>query len=229
MVMKKFKRNYPKTAKVIKYTGTALSVANQAYKMAQTVASIVNSEKKYHDTTVLQYPDSAASSTNVLSSMAQGDTNITRNGNSIALKSIHLRLDLQFDPTTAPNEVMRISLVLDKDNNSGSAPTYTDVYESLNVLAHRNKLTTGRFDVLKDFTVPCETNKATQFFEFYHAFPMMRNQNGNKTRSEHCYFDGATGNDYTRGHLFLIIVGNTATASTTSTVYGRARMRYYDN
>lgn len=225
--MKKFSERYPKTYKAIKYGGNALKVAHQAYNMAKVVASIVNSEKKYFDNTVA-YDTNTTASVTCLTNMAQGDTNITRNGNSIALKSLQVHGYWQGD-TGVPSEQCRVMIVRDNDNLGGTAPAITDVLEASGVLQLRNKNTPKRFTMLYDHIYTGSSDSPVKKLDYFKKFKMLKDRQGNPTKSVRCLFDGTTANDYTRGHIFLIAVGNTATASTTSTLQLHTRIRYYDN
>lgn len=225
--MKSFSKNYPRTYKAIKYGGSALKVAHQAYNMAKVVASIVNPERKYFDVPINTAPDTNASIT-CLTNMAQGDTTITRNGNSVALKSLQVDGIISWDSTN-PTERVRVMMVRDNDNLGGTAPAITDILESANIIGLRNKNTPKRFTVLYDKLHTCNTSQLTKHISYYKKFKMLKDKKGNPTVSQHLYFDGATANDYTRGHIFLIMLGSTATASTTSTFTANTRIRFYDN
>lgn len=226
--MKSFAKKYPRTHRFIQGAGSALRVAHQAYSMAKVVASIVNSEKKYYDSSVAYNTDTVASVT-CLTNMAQGDTNITRNGNSIALKSLQVHGYWQGD-TGVPSEQCRIMIVRDNDNLGGTAPTIADVLESPGgVLQLRNKNTPKRFTVLYDKILKGSTDTPVKGIDYFKKFRMMKDKKGNPTRSVKCLFDGTTANDYTRGHIFLLAIGNTATASTASTLQLHTRIRFYDN
>lgn len=226
--MEKFAKKYPKTHKFIKYSGNALQVAHQAYNMAKVVASIVNSEKKYKDTAISIAPDSASSTGVCLTEIAQGDTDTTRNGDSIAIKSLQLELHRTFDPTV-PNEVIRTLLVREYDNAEGTAPLITEVLDSCSTLALRNLNYPKRFKILMDKSVSNHTTKSQALLSKYKKFNMMKDKKGNPTVSQKVTWIGNDANDYGRGHLWLFVIGNVATASTLSAVTGNARIRYYDN
>lgn len=228
MGLNKFKKNYPKTYKGIQYAGSAIKIAQQAYSMAQTVAGIVNAEKKFFD--VINAPIQTDTTANVicLTNMAQGDTNITRNGNIVALKTLQIEGYVNHD-VAVPYETIRVILVRDNDNLGGTAPTITDVLESSNVMALRNKNTPKRFTVLMDRRFTCDDSKPGKVWSYFHNFKMMKDKKGNPTKPWHLYYDGTGTADYTRGHLFLMTLGNTATASTTSVFGTYSRIRFYDN
>lgn len=226
--MKSFKKNYPRVAKGLKYAGNAIQVASKAYSMAKVVAAIVNAEKKYFDVNTADAGCDTTAQITCLTNMAQGDTNITRDGNTVALKSLQIEGYVNFD-TAVPYESVRIMLIRDNDNLGGTAPTVTDVLESSNVMALRNKNTPKRFTVLMDRFMTCDKDHLGKRYSYYHKFGMMKDKQGNPTRSHHLYFDGVNAADYTRGHLFLIVLGNTATAGTLSSHGWNSRIRFYDN
>lgn len=228
--MNHFNKKYPKTAKAIRYIGNTAQIAHQAYNMARVVASIVNSEKKYHDVSGTITPDSASASVNCLTNMAQGDTNILRNGNTIAVKSLQLQMLYNHDLTAAADfETVKCALVRSFDNLDGTAPTWTDVYESLSVLSWREKDKPQRFKVLKEFMLMPNRDKGVYNREFYHKFLMKKDHKGNPTVSDKITFDGPTANDFCRGHIWLLVYGNVAGASTLSSINWNSRLRYYDN
>lgn len=226
--MQAFQKRYPKTSKAIQYIGNTARVAHQAYNMARVVASIVNSEKKYYDTT-FSYDTNTVASVSCLTNMAQGDTNITRNGNTIALKSLQVHGYWQSD-TAVPNEQCRVMIVKDNDNLGGTAPTISDILEPPGgVLQLRNKNTPKRFKVLFDHIYVGSTDNPVKRLDYFKKFKMLKDAKGNPTKSVKLYFDGTNNTDYTRGHIFLVAIGNTATASTTSTLQLQTRIRFYDN
>lgn len=225
--MNRFSKKYPKTGKFISNAGKALAIANQAYKTATFVASIINSEKKFYDENATIYPDTTYQA-NCLTNMAQGDTNITRTGNSIALKSFHLKGVLKRD-STVPGEIVRVMLVLDKDNAAGTIPNITDVVASSGVYSFRNMDYARRFTVLMDRTYTYQTDKPNVVIEFWKKFYMKKDKRGRPVISHHCLFDGSTANNFTRNHIYLYVIGNTATGSTASDFTYSTRIRFYDN
>lgn len=226
--MNSFQKSHPKIYKGLVYGGNALKVAHQAYNMAKVVAAIVNSEKKYFDTNPSSQIDHGTPYILGLTQMAQGDTNITRNGNTIALKSLQATLQLKFDPLIA-DEVIRVVIFRDNDNNSGTAPTVSDIYENPDVLSLRNKNTPKRFTILYDKTYTSNTSNTMKIINYYKKFPMQKDAKGNPTRSVKAYFDGTAATDSTRGHIYLYVMGNIPTGTTLSSIYGYTRLRYYDN
>lgn len=222
-----FAKKYPKTAKAIQYVGNTARIAHQAYNMARVVASIVNSEKKYHDVGNTWEHDTTANIT-CLTNMEQGDTKILRNGDTIALKSLQFEAFVNRD-VDEKFETVKIALVEAIDNLEGTPPTWTDVYETSSPLSFREKDKPKRFKVLKEWVLPHTEDKAVRHLEYYHKFPMMKDRRGNPTVSHKVTFDGGNANEYCRNHIFLMMLGNVATAETLSSINWISRIRYYDN
>lgn len=228
--MNKFKKSYPRTYKAIRYTGKAIDIATKAYKMASVVASIVNAEKKYFDTTLSVGPDTTAQIFH-LSAIPQGDTNQQRQGNTIALKSFEARLNLRKD-TAAASEIVRVILFEDMDNSNGTAPTASQLLEyPVNQMSPRNMDFPHRFRILKDkiFWNNPTTGNIYAPLKFFHKFPTTKDAKGLKIRNHHMTWIDGTGGGTARNHLYLLVLGNVATASTGSTFGGYTRIRYYDN
>lgn len=226
--MKSFTKKYPKTARAIRYGGNALTIAHQAYNMARVVASIVNSEKKYHDVSFTINPD-VTTQLQSLTQIPQGNTDITRNGDSVAIKSLTFKCQYFSDPAVTA-EAVRIMLIRDYDNANGTAPTGAQILESAtNIISFRNKDFPKRFKVLMDKVITTNTNIKTRFIDKYKKFNMMKDKKGNPTVSQKVTFTGLNATDIARGHLYIVVLGNTATGATASQLNFNSRIRFYDN
>lgn len=228
--MQKFQRRFPKTYKGLQYAGTAINIANKAYRVATAIATIVNSEKKYYDTTLATAPDTTAQVFH-LSAIGQGDSNQQRHGNSVAIKSIEARLHCKKDSTQS-GEIVRAILFEDTDNSNSTAPTASQLLEyPTNIMSPRNMDFPKRFRILKDKTF--WNNPATGALyaplKFFHKFPTTKDAKGLKIRNHHMTWVDGTGGGTGRNHLYLLVLGNVATASTASTLGGYTRIRFYDN
>lgn len=228
--MNKFQKKYPKTARFISGAGKAITIAGKAYALASTVASIINSEKKWFDYTISVAPDTTASITH-LSAIPAGTGASERVGESIALKSLQLKGAVYKKDST--DEVVRIIIFQDRDNNSGTAPTATQLLANpTQVYSLRNMDYPERFKVLYDNlfdTAPTYGAKVYNTFDIFKKFKTMKDNRGLKVRNQHITWRDTGGSDERRGHIYMLILGNTATASTTSNVLGYSRIRYYDN
>lgn len=78
----------------------------------------LNGESKYLDTSGSTV---AAFIVQPLCLMQQGDSAITRTGNSVIGKNLQVRFSIQQTGAT-PNQSMRVMLVLDRQPNQGAAP-----------------------------------------------------------------------------------------------------------
>lgn len=224
--MERFNKKYPRASKAIRYTGNAIRIAHQAYNMAKVVAAVVNSEKKYFDVQNTVNPDTVASVTQ-LTAVVQGDGKEQRVGDSIAAKSLQLEAFINFD-STKPLEAIRMVIFRDQDNAGNTTPTSTQLLEAAGVIEFRNKDYPSRFKVLYDKVFTCDTSRLCRQVSYYKKFKMLKDQNGNPTRARHITWNN-DGADFAKGHLWLLIVGNIATASTTSAVYYNSRLRFMDN
>lgn len=225
--MKKFAKAYPKTHKALKIAGTVASTAIKAYQIASKVAALVNTEKKYYDVAISKSGDTAAQVI-CLTGMAQGDTESTRVGDSIMPKSLQAKLKLMFD-TTNPSENVRVVIVKDKDNNVGTPPGYTQVYQMTAPYTLRSMDYPKRFKVLYDKIFTCNTTKPVVNIDWYYKYKMMKDFKGNYTRGDHITFTGQLDTDTARSHVYLMLISSHADGASALSLSGYTRLRYIDN
>lgn len=99
----------------------AVPLAEQALKTAKWVATLVNAESKYDDTTVT---NTAYDFNGVIATMcnpAQGTTAITRTGDSIKMQNMTLR---GYVYNNAASSVTRVIVFYDKDNTITNVSDY---------------------------------------------------------------------------------------------------------
>lgn len=125
---------------------SASEVAYKAFQGVKYLKGLVNSEMHHKDTTI------SLSTQNLIThitSIAQGDNDFNRTGNSLLLRNIYIRGTMEIDPAVTSNT--RISLVLVKDLQqvSDSSPTLANIF---NTPTDPNSLlslsTSGRFKIL---------------------------------------------------------------------------------
>lgn len=97
-----------------------------------------------------------------LMGIAQGQDNTNRIGRQIRVKSVHLKLKvsalastLNAAPFLGGANAVRCAIVVDKNNSSGTAPLYSDVWitsgsNTVQPMMPRNMNNIDRFDVLYD-------------------------------------------------------------------------------
>lgn len=85
-----------------------------------------------------------------MNNIAQGTTNITRIGNKIQIKSVAVRAVCETAVLTdiIPN-VVRYSIVLDKEPEAGAIAAYTDIFATSDPMSFLNIDKSDRFVVLK--------------------------------------------------------------------------------
>lgn len=209
---KQYRRRYRRKPR---YTtmGSAAYLAKKALAGVRAIRGIVNSEKKYIDTGIVNSVNSSGAVL-ALTAIAQGDTNTTRNGNSILCKSVQLRGHVAFDVSTTRNISYRLFLVHDTQQVSDSSPTYSDIFSggSQPVL---NLNHVGRFTILKSWSFA--PSEQTQFLidEWINL--------GN----HHVRYNGTANTDIQKGGLYLVHVSNLT--ATLPNLVAQARVPFYDN
>lgn len=165
----KNRRNNRKFKRYYGYAKSGLSLASKAISIANGVRSLINVEYKHYDTT-----SSAARTTtpqfNSLSSIPQGDTTSSRNGDNVRIKSIQLRGNCNFNSVGSDIQRCRIILFRDKLNsnpgtNDPDQTTYKvlDGTTTVDVNSLRYKDLQSRFTILYDKVInlsektPCVT------------------------------------------------------------------------
>lgn len=192
-------------------------VANKVLAIAKYVKLFINVEYKHLDSSSAAFVSSTPS-VFCLTGMAQGDTSITRNGDSVKAKSLWANWTLQGD-TAAESSFVRVLFVLDT-LNSGTPTldggTDNSVMESSGIVVMRDLHNTSRFKVLFDKTYSFSNNsnevKRGQFFcKLNYDFT----------------FDGTIFIDLCVNHIWRIIYSDQAI--NTPILIVKFRYRYIDN
>lgn len=175
---------------------------------------MVNVEQKYIDTS----GNGTISTTGVigiLSLCAQGNTDITRNGNQIKLKDIHIKIDINRNASAAVNRCLAM-LICDKEYD-GANPTIANILAASNVLSPLNKDFSKRFVVLKTKHFNIDASEASKSFTWYTKLPF------------HCFYDGATAaqGDCKENQILLLLLEDQAINVASYAYY--ARINFFDN
>lgn len=224
------KKTYkPAKGGYLRKAGSAINIAQKAYRMAVGIASIINSEKKHYD------GGHSGTITNAwtvapLSEFAVGDTDITRDGNSVALKTLQVDQKIAWNSAGDADQLLRVMLIRCNDNMDGTQPDMTEVLDSsqYQILAHRNMDFGSKFTVLHDKVFSRDSTKqalipATYFKKFFNK----KDYKGDKTVATHLKWMGASATDTTTGHIYVCAISNKSTnAPGLDTL---SRIRFYDN
>lgn len=189
-------------------------MAAGAWKGVKFLKDLVNVEHKYFDvmqsnqaigTTAVIYP---------LSQIAAGDAYNQRDGNSIKLESILLRLTAVLN-TSAEQTFIRAILFFD-DEQRGTTPTASEVLESsgdyLSPINHLNGL---RFRVCRDKIINLRKTDNAQLVKMW-CEP-----------KRHIRYSSGTNTDTKEGNVYLLLLSDQAT--NTPLVDFDSRLRFIDN
>lgn len=190
------------------------AMASQALSTAKWVASMINVEKKLHDV-ALDEGQTGTGNVYLLNGVAQGDTTVSRDGNSIKMHDIDLNFIAEKNPSATYSH-MRIMILMDKQTDS-TTPTITDVLETSTVNSHRNIDYTRRFYMYYDRVITVDNDK-----------PSIEWKKHIKTQA-HVRYSGA-GNSITAissAPIFLMVLSTELTDA--PTLIAKSRLRYIDN
>lgn len=186
-----------------------------AVKGVQLLKTLVNVEKKFINTSIV-VPVSTSGGIQNISLVGQGDTDVTRNGDSIKMHGLQCHLTAVMS-TSAEQSFYRYMIVLDKDTRQGTA-AMTDVLESSAINSFTNRDGHDRFVVLKDDVIPYSiTGNQTAHREFFIPLDL------------HAKYvsSGATAADSAQNQILFVHVSNEAVNSVY--VNFQSRISFYDN
>lgn len=190
-------------------------LAKKAWAGFKYLKGLVNVEKHKFDT-AFSTPFSNAGTVSGISSIAQGDAEGTRSGNSILAKYAYLNMNCTRNASsTGISDLVRVAVVLDKEQVADTSPSITQIYESASPLALLNKLSVGRFTVLFDKTYNLTSD--TPYARINQMLPI----------NQHIRYNGSSSVDYEKNGLYLVYTTD-ATANFPALV-GNTRLAYYDN
>lgn len=190
-------------------------LATKAYKAGKYLATMINAEKKKFDftSTVNQ---STTESVHYLNALAQGDTDASRDGNSVLMNTVSIRGTVSYNSAGATAQRVRIVLLQDKQQISDTVPTYTSVFETSSVIAPLNSDFVGRYNILYD-----------KVFSLNASFGFQRQFSFGKYLNQHARFNGPLSSDIQRNGLYLMVISDQATNGPEVDLY--SRLNYYDN
>lgn len=193
-------------------THTMAKIAYNGYKILRTM---VNAEKHYIDTSTSTQPGTTPAVIGIVSS-TQGDDTANRSGDSIKVTRVTVKGEMHINSGSAFDYV-KIALVCDK-NNQGSAPAWTDVFDSGDTLCRTNVDNMDRFVIMKTWHLPFNLSTA-----YNHVISF------SKKLDFHVKYGGNAGTtaDYRNNALYLMYVcgDNTNKAG----VSLQSRVVFYDN
>lgn len=175
----------------------------------------LNPEYKHSDYAITQAVNNAGVVFSNINFIAQGDTDQTRDGNSIKVTSHFMRYTFTRN-TSSTATYVRFIVFTDVSSNA-AVPAVVDVLDNSSALSPLNTLNGSRFHILMDRTYTLSADKPIVAGEYY------------KKMQHHIKFlDGsATNTNLGQGPIYLLAISNEIT--NTPTLSLQSRIRFLDN
>lgn len=213
-------RRKPRFMSTLSWLATTMPPLIRSVRMIQ---GMINVEKKYivSNGTLSSTLGGNVACLNILDT---GDTDVTRNGDSILAKYINIKLSFTHDLDLDSTSACRVLLVVDKENR-GALPANSDILSDPSTgnfpLALRNLANNDRFVVLRDFTVQMRENinghAETKYGGIF------------KKLNFHMKYDGSAGDvtDVRQNSIFLMVSSDSSTDPIAVTY--NSYLTFYDN
>lgn len=218
------RRRYKRTRGYLGGIGKAISIAGSALAVAKGVKSLMNVEFK-NQTVDDQFVDYDILSTGTivyLTPVAQGITEITRNGNSIRAKSMDLKGYVTYDSGGDDQQGVRLIMFIDYNYDGGNTPTVSGDAESVldnsNIQSFRDLSNTDRFRVIYDKTFFVDGEHQTRQVKIHKEL-------NHKVEYVGTNSSAASGGG---GSIWMLLIGTQLVANY-PTLNADYRFRYIDN
>lgn len=212
------KRNYKRTNLPWyqkKYSTQQL--AYKAWNAAKYLKGLVNSELYHYDSTFNTTIPGTGSMT-LLNGIAQGDTSVTRTGNSILMKNATYRFKIVINSSVTANTTVLFMLLWDTQQIADTTPAVTDVLKTAATQSLLNLNAQGRFQIVMRKTLvltPATGARPAMEIKGFHKF------------HTHTKYNGANATDIQKNGLYWLMVSSEST--NTPTIEGEVRVAYHDN
>lgn len=180
------------------------------------LAGLVNAEMYKYDINETGANLTSSGQVSLMCGIAQGDSEYTRTGNSIFVRSFNLDGDIKFNSAGNPQQVVKIALIMDKQQVGDTAPAIGDIYQQVTPHGHLNASTVGRFSVLFSRIYKVDASNPTAIVKI------------NKAMRQHIRFNGSAAADVQKNALYLIWISDQASANYPTIRY-TSRLSYHDN
>lgn len=193
--------------------------AEAAYNMAVALKRIVNVEKKYYDTTI---STAAVTETGVItdiSAIAQGDSALNRDGDSLKPLGLNMRFTLKGDASTSRDTSIRVIVFRMKHENA-VVPSVSDVLDVVSINAMYNYTERPRFNVLMDKIYTLPINDSTVIPQRYYSFSSRLTGHMKFVTGQVTHEDGG---------IYLLRISDESTATNRPQFGSTTRITYVDN
>ncbi len=198
---KAYKKRNPVNKPWYKKKYNAMELASKAAAGVWYLKGLVNSEKKFHNLEITSTSFDSGGTIVPLTSIAQGDTELTRDGISVFVRSLQLRGVILMD-TASPSVTVRCMIVIDKSTNPGT-PVAADVLQTIS-------------SAQAPFS-PINNDNKTRFQVLYSTLATLSDTNNNalpikfyRELRHHVKYNGATATAHAKGQLLLVLVSDHA-------------------
>lgn len=118
------KRRYQVKKPTVNNVTSAWNMAKKAWMIGKKLAHLVNIETKEFSASLSGNIDNAGSAYLTLNSIAQGDTDLTRDGDSLKMLRIRLLGHVNHNSANTSGNVIRCILFIDKQNTLGTIASF---------------------------------------------------------------------------------------------------------
>lgn len=197
--------------------------ADKALRLGKLVASLVNTEHKYNDTTGSINVNNTNPAFICLTKIAQGTDNTQRIGRSVKGTYVDIRAITKLSAPTSLCGIFRFLIIQDLKTN-GIVPPAPELLTSNDTLGQRNIDFGTRFKVLYDKTTVL-TKEGANFCRAHHIYIDLK-----KNSANHVEFDGVTNaiGDISAHPIYMVFFCDNPIGDDVNINY-RARYRYIDN
>lgn len=201
--------------KIANGVGTVATIA----KTVAGIVSMINTEDKYIDTSLLGNLTPAGAYSIPLNLCAQGSDYFQRNGNKILNKCLQINFQVTQQQPFTIAQTLRLAVVIDKKPQLGPL-LWSQVYTPLQTTGMIDKNNMGdRVVILKDYKITLFPGMATEMYKKFYT-PLDR---------LHTQYFGPNANDFESGKIYIIGMAAAPGAVPVVAIEGIARFCYTDN
>lgn len=197
-----------------RHANNIADLAYRAYKGYKMIRGIVNSEMHYTDVQIVSGVQTSTGSVTLINQVAQGDDITTRTGSSILCKYIVVKYSIVMSAAATATTV-RIGVVID-NNNQGTAPAFSDIWETGDMTSFKTINNQKRFVMLRDQTFDMSINGQQNYTGTWYI-PI----------NQHLRYNGTGASQVLSPSLWMTLDSTEATNAPALTI--RARTAFYDN
>lgn len=195
---------------------STLQLAKKAWSATKYLKGIINSEKHIADQ---NHTSTARNATFRIVNLAQGIGPDQRQGNSILLKSIYLRGQIEINSSVTSNTRYTLLLVRDNQQVSDTNPTVGQIFEdATDAESMLSRASAGRFSVIwrtTSFLTPVAGGRPVALISKYIKL------------NKHVRWNGPNDTDLQKGGYYLCLLSSESVNFTTLNF--NSRIAYYDN